>query len=79
MPVLLFPAAGERGLTDVGGILTLDTNLLGAIVIASISVWVHNHYFEHKLPNGDSFQIIVGLTVPQVREEMTQILNPKTA
>ncbi len=44
-------AAGERGLTDIGGILTLDTNLLGAIVIASISVWVHNRYFEHKLPN----------------------------
>ncbi|MDV7106385.1 alpha-glucoside-specific PTS transporter subunit IIBC [Vibrio sp. TH_r3] len=43
--------AGERGLTEVGGILTLDTNLLGAILIASISVWVHNHYFERKLPN----------------------------
>lgn len=43
--------AGERGLTDVAGILTLDTNLLGAIVIASFSVWVHNRYFEKKLPN----------------------------
>lgn len=43
--------AGERGLTEVAGILTLDTNLLGAILIASISVWVHNRYFEHKLPN----------------------------
>ena len=44
-------AAGERGLTDIAGILTLDTNLLGAIIIASISVWIHNHYFELKLPN----------------------------
>ncbi|EFD4874297.1 MULTISPECIES: alpha-glucoside-specific PTS transporter subunit IIBC [Enterobacteriaceae] len=42
---------GERGLTDVGGILTLDTNLLGAIVIASLSVWVHNRFFDKKLPN----------------------------
>lgn len=43
--------AGERGLTDIGGILTLDTNLIGAIVIAGISVWVHNRYFDKKLPN----------------------------
>lgn len=42
---------GELGLTDVGGILTLDTNLLGAILIASVSVWIHNRYFELKLPN----------------------------
>ncbi|MCF4172271.1 alpha-glucoside-specific PTS transporter subunit IIBC [Vibrio sp. La 4.2.2] len=43
--------AGERGLTEIGGILTLDTNLLGAIVIASVSVWVHNKYFDRKLPD----------------------------
>ncbi|MEJ6079671.1 alpha-glucoside-specific PTS transporter subunit IIBC [Vibrio sp. 1-Bac 57] len=43
--------SGELGLTDIGGILTLDTNLLGAIVIASISVWIHNKYFGYKLPN----------------------------
>jgi PTS system arbutin-like IIC component len=42
---------GELGLTDVAGILTLDTNLVGAIVIASISVWVHNKFFAFKLPN----------------------------
>lgn len=41
---------GERGLTEVGGVLTLDTNLLGAILIASISVWVHNRFFDKKLP-----------------------------
>jgi len=43
--------AGERGLTDIGGILTLDTNLIGAIVIAGISVWIHNRYFSKRLPN----------------------------
>ncbi len=42
---------GERGLTEVGGILTLDTNLLGAILIASLSVWVHNRFFDKKLPD----------------------------
>lgn len=44
-------AEGTRGLTDIAGILTLDTNLLGAIVVAGISVWVHNRFFEAKLPN----------------------------
>ncbi|WP_300001924.1 alpha-glucoside-specific PTS transporter subunit IIBC [uncultured Cedecea sp.] len=43
--------AGERGLTDIGGILTLDTNLIGAIAIAGISVWIHNRYFDKRLPN----------------------------
>ncbi|NMU86968.1 PTS transporter subunit EIIC, partial [Vibrio parahaemolyticus] len=42
---------GERGLTEVGGILTLDTNLLGAILIASLSVWVHSRFFDKKLPD----------------------------
>ncbi|GMQ49079.1 alpha-glucoside-specific PTS transporter subunit IIBC [Vibrio sp. 10N] len=57
--------AGERGLTEIGGILTLDTNLLGAIVIASVSVWVHNKYFDRKLPdwasvfNGSPLVVII--------------------
>ena len=42
-------AEGQRGLTEIGGILTLDTNLLGAIVIAGISVSIHNKFFEKKL------------------------------
>lgn len=44
-------ASGARGLTDVGGILTLDTNLIGSIVIAGISVWIHNRFFDKKLPD----------------------------
>ncbi|UJF17730.1 alpha-glucoside-specific PTS transporter subunit IIBC [Vibrio sp. SS-MA-C1-2] len=43
--------AGEMGLTEIGGILTLDTSLLGSILIASISVWVHNRYFDKSLPD----------------------------
>ncbi len=61
--------AGERGLTEIGGILTLDTNLLGSIVIASISVWVHNKYFDHKLPdwasvfNGTPLVVIISFPI----------------
>lgn len=37
-------------------------------------------YFQQQgavnvVRNGDSFQIIVGLTVPQVREEMSQLIQ----
>lgn len=38
------------GLDMVAGIKTLDTNILGAIIIASIAVWIHNRFFEKKLP-----------------------------
>lgn len=43
--------AGELGLVDVGGVLTLDTSLLGSIVVASITVWLHNRYFDAVLPD----------------------------
>ncbi len=62
-------AAGERGLTEVGGILTLDTNLLGAIVVAGLSVWVHNSNFERKLPdwasvfNGTPLVVIISFPI----------------
>ncbi|MFC0179494.1 alpha-glucoside-specific PTS transporter subunit IIBC [Thorsellia kenyensis] len=42
--------AGETGLTTIGGVLTLDTNLVGAILIASVSVWAHNRFFNKVLP-----------------------------
>lgn len=42
--------ASGTGLDMIAGIKTLDTNILGAILIASISVWIHNRYFETKLP-----------------------------
>ncbi|UDL72882.1 alpha-glucoside-specific PTS transporter subunit IIBC [Corynebacterium uberis] len=43
-------AGGESGLKMIAGIKTLDTGILGAIFIAAIAVWIHNRYFEKKLP-----------------------------
>lgn len=57
---------GESGLTMIAGIKTLDTNIVGAIVIAGIAVWIHDRYFEKKLPDwlgifqGSALVIIVG-------------------
>lgn len=42
--------SSTSGLTFIGGIKTLDTNIIGAIIIASIVVYLHNKYFDKKLP-----------------------------
>lgn len=59
---------GELGITEVGGILTLDTSLLGAILVASITVWVHNRYFDKKLPDWANVfvgtPLIVAINIP---------------
>ncbi|SES06529.1 alpha-glucoside-specific PTS transporter subunit IIBC [Salisediminibacterium halotolerans] len=46
------------GLTAIAGIETLDTNILGAIVISGITIWLHNRYYDKKLP--DSLGIFQG-------------------
>lgn len=38
------------GLTEIAGIKTLDTSIIGALLIAGIVVWLHNRYFDKKLP-----------------------------
>lgn len=56
---------GVSGLTEIAGIKTLDTNIIGAIAISSIVVYFHNRYFDKKLPDflgifqGTSFVVIV--------------------
>lgn len=56
---------GTSGLTEIAGIKTLDTSIIGAIVISSIVVWIHNRYFDKKLPDflgifqGTSFVVIL--------------------
>ena len=57
---------GISGLKVIGGVKTLDTNLIGALAIAGLTVWIHNHYFEKKLPEwlgvfqGTSMVVIIG-------------------
>lgn len=41
----------NSGLTNIAGIKTLDTSILGALVVALIVVWLHNKYFDKKLPD----------------------------
>lgn len=77
-------AGGEagNGLKMIAGIKTLDTGILGAIVIASIAVWLHNRYFEKKLPEflgifqGTQFVYAVGLLVMIPMAALTCLVWP---
>ncbi|MDV2888253.1 PTS transporter subunit EIIC, partial [Alkalihalophilus pseudofirmus] len=40
-----------NGLKMIGGVKTLDTGVLGAIVIAAIAIYLHNKFFDTKLPD----------------------------
>lgn len=57
---------GTSGLAYVCGIKTLDTGMLGALIISGIVVWIHNRYFDTELPEwlgifaGSSFVVILG-------------------
>ncbi|WP_139693010.1 alpha-glucoside-specific PTS transporter subunit IIBC [Sporolactobacillus terrae] len=65
----LIDGAAGSGLKMIAGIKTLDTSVLGALVIAGITVWIHNRYFSTKLPDwlgvfqGSSFVVIIGFFV----------------
>ncbi|MBP5840990.1 PTS transporter subunit EIIC [Lactiplantibacillus plantarum] len=54
------------GLTNIIGIKTLDTSIVGALVVAGITVWLHNKYFDKKLPDwlgtfqGSAYIVILG-------------------
>ncbi|KNE21128.1 alpha-glucoside-specific PTS transporter subunit IIBC [Virgibacillus pantothenticus] len=41
---------GTSGLKEIIGIKTLDTNIIGAIFISAIVIYLHNRFYEKKLP-----------------------------
>ncbi|ORC24499.1 MULTISPECIES: alpha-glucoside-specific PTS transporter subunit IIBC [Rothia] len=62
----LSEGAAGTGLKMIAGIKTLDTGIFGAIIISAIVVWLHNRYFNTKLPDflgifqGTQFVYILG-------------------
>jgi len=62
------PAAGS-GLAMIAGIKTLDTSIIGAIIISGIVTAIHNRYFDKQLPvflgifQGSSFVVILAFFV----------------
>ncbi|WP_368901043.1 alpha-glucoside-specific PTS transporter subunit IIBC [Oceanobacillus oncorhynchi] len=47
------------GVKEIAGIPTLDTNIIGAIAISGIVIWIHNRFYDKKLP--DMLGIFQGL------------------
>ena len=50
---------GTSGLANVCGIKTLDTGMLGALIISGVVVWIHNKYFRYGITGvaGDFFGV----------------------
>jgi Phosphotransferase system IIC components, glucose/maltose/N-acetylglucosamine-specific len=46
----LEPEAGS-GLANVAGVKTLDTGMIGALIIAGIVIFLHNKFFDKRLPD----------------------------
>lgn len=73
----------NQGLTNIIGIKTLDTSIVGALVVAGIVVWLHNRYFDTKLPDwlgtfqGSSYIVILGLFIMIPLAVATCFLWPK--
>lgn len=53
------------GLTMIAGIKTLDTGMIGALIISGIVIYIHNKYFDTELPEmlgifrGSSLVVII--------------------
>ncbi|MDR2007407.1 MAG: alpha-glucoside-specific PTS transporter subunit IIBC [Alphaproteobacteria bacterium] len=73
---------GTSGLTYIAGIKTLDTSIIGGIIISSIVVYLHNRFFDTKLPDflgifqGASFVTIVAFFVMLPMALITCIIWP---
>lgn len=73
---------GTSGLAMVSGIKTLDLNILGAIIVAAIVVWLHNRYFDTELPEflgifqGSAFVVILGYLVMLPVAFLTALIWP---
>ena len=74
---------GTSGLSMIAGIKTLDTNLFGAIIIAAIAVYIHDKFFDKKLPDflgvfqGSVLVYIVGFVAMIPCALITALVWPK--
>ena len=76
------PTAGS-GLAMIAGIKTLDTSIIGAIIISGIVTAIHNRYFDKPLPvflgifQGSSFVVILAFFVMILCAWLTLLGWPK--
>lgn len=74
---------GQSGLALVGGIKTLDTSIVFSLLIGGVVTWIHNRFFEKKLPDylgifqGMSLVFIIAFFVMIPMAWLTCFLWPK--
>lgn len=60
---------GTSGLAMIAGIKTLDTGMMGAILISGIVVYIHNKFYDIELPDflgafkGSAFVVMLGFFI----------------
>lgn len=60
---------GASGLALIANIKTLDMGMMGALLISGIAIWLHNRYFDKRLPEalgvfkGSAFVLGIGFIV----------------
>lgn len=74
---------GTSGLTMIANIKTLDMGMLGALSIALIVIYLHNRFFDTKLPewlgtfSGSTFVFMIGFIVMIPIALLSAIIWPK--
>lgn len=74
---------GTSGLVLIAGIKTLDTNIIGAILVGLTMTLLHNRFYETKLPDylgifqGTSFVHIIGFGCMLISALLTCLIWPK--
>ncbi len=74
---------GTSGLTNIAGIKTLDTSIIGAIIISGVVVYIHNRYFDKKLPDylgifqGSVLVYLIGFVIMMICAFITVLVWPK--
>lgn len=75
--------ATNGGLTEIAGIKTLNTSIVGALIVAGIVIWLHNRYFDKKLPEflgtfqGSAYIVILGFFAMLPTAFLTCLIWPK--
>ena len=73
---------GTAGFAMVSGVLTLDTSILGAIIISSIATYIHNKYFDYQLPDylgifqGSAYVVIISFFICLPMAFLTALVWP---
>lgn len=71
------------GLTMIAGIKTLNTSMVGALLVAGIVIYLHNHFFDKKLPDwlatfqGSTYVVMLGFFVMIPFAFLTCLVWPK--